>query len=737
MANKGFWQSNMSVLDVLNILLVACVLAVAICASVLLYRRLSRLSATAGQTDLYRLALEEGPALLLVQDASHRTIKITPTLCALLEMSQDTCLGQDFFDNLSSESRARLDLVRAQGGWSRPSPELTLEFKTETGLSKKLSASLQVVNPQAVDDQPKFVFLFRDLTELEAHKSLTETLLNRNAAIVLSQDKSWKIQSVSDAWTEEFGYSRDETLGMDLVDFMAPDEKEESVAFRETHLRHLGGADRVTTTRTLMTKWGEPRIVELRAFIEENDARWLNIVMIVDVTETVMAKRDLERLVVEDDLTGLVSRRGFHMQFSDGLRTRDYDLYLLDIDHFKSVNDAYGHEAGDLLLANIADEIRKFLGEAGIACRIGGEEFAILVTATGRVPSARFARNLNRTVAAATISSTAGQLSRTASIGAVRLARDGKLNDVFSWADLALREAKENGRDHIVVVDACFKRRIEEDGKLTTHRDVAVALKKGEISKFVQPILDARAGQICGFEALIRWTRADGTIVPPRKFIDQYQNVIQGEEFADAPRDLNTALLKKLKAHPSAFVSFNTRLEALAFEGAAQALIRNFGVNVAHGRQILLEISEASMHSRLDMKQVAREIDALRREGVRIALDDFGLEASNLNRLTQLPIDVVKIDQSLVQRIVEDLRSRETLRAVAQLAESLAFDLIAEGVETPEQRDVLLEMGINLHQGFLYSAPHSVAEANADGAARAYLMSLEEPPKTQCAKVSA
>ncbi|WP_417260951.1 EAL domain-containing protein [Celeribacter sp.] len=128
---------------------------------------------------------------------------------------------------------------------------------------------------------------------------------------------------------------------------------------------------------------------------------------------------------------------------------------------------------------------------------------------------------------------------------------------------------------------------------------------------------------------------------------------------------------------------------------------------------IVIEICEDAITQRIDMDQAMMEIAILRSHGIRIALDDFGKEASNLNRLTHLPIDIVKIDKSLIDRIGTDRRSREALRSIIHLAEALEFEIIAEGAKTPAQRDMLLSLGLTLHQGFLHARPMPVAEANS------------------------
>jgi len=662
---------------------------------------------------LYKMTLEEGPALLLVQDARRLTLNVAPALCDSLGYDRADLLGHDIADLTSPNTRSFVDQMRALGDGVTPPGNKVLEFTTKSGKIRKMTAQRRIIDPNAQGDQPKYVILLTDVTELEAQRSLTETLLNRNAAIVLSQDRDWRLLSVSDAWSAHFGYSREETLGRDLIDFMPAEDQALSKSFRRHLLANTRDKETISNTLTLLTKSGEPRIVELRSVIEENEDRWLNIIMVIDITEISVARQKLEHLVAHDELTGLYSRRGFNSRFADSKRKQDVDVFLIDVDHFKSVNDAYGHETGDELLRKVAGVLKDKTRTHGCASRIGGEEFAIIRTATQGCPNRKFAEDLARAISETAVTTASGPITRTVSIGVARLTQDMRLEDAMKWADWALREAKEGGRNRIVIADEGFSQKLRDDGKLTTHRDIISALEAGEINKYVQPIWDVTRAEIVGFEALMRWQRASGEVVLPRQFLPQLQNVVLAEEYAHIPSRIRRSLLNTLTACPGTYICFNTRLESLGFQGAAQAILREFEPLCELSHSIVLEIGEQAITDRIDMDQVMVEIAILRARGIRVALDDFGKEGSNLNRLTHLPIDIVKIDKSLIDRIVIDRRSREALRSIARLAEALEFEVIAEGVETEAQRDMLLDLGLHLHQGFLYARPMSAEAANA------------------------
>ena len=211
-----------------------------------------------------------------------------------------------------------------------------------------------------------------DITALEQQRRYNDTLLNRNSSIMLTQDKDWKLLSCSQAWVDQLGYSRDETVGHDLVEFIHPEDAEASRAFRDTELLSPRPASIIKNTVRFKTKSGEERVIEMQSVIEEIDGEWRNIITLVDITEIMQTQSQLAYMVEHDELTGLLSRRGMQQRFSDGARMEDKALYVLDIDHFKSVNDSFGHEAGDTLLRTLGETMSKLSEEVGDAIRLGG-----------------------------------------------------------------------------------------------------------------------------------------------------------------------------------------------------------------------------------------------------------------------------------------------------------------------------------------------------------------------------
>ncbi len=580
-------------------------------------------------------------------------------------------------------------------------------------IERELAGERFIVLHDVITDNGDLVGLRTDVTELrqqqkrlEEQKRFVELLLNRNPAIVMSQGRDWKIQTCSDAWTQQFGYSREETVGRDLTEFMPLEDAEKSKIFREETLGSDDAHSVIKNILTIETKTGEARSVELQSIIEKDGGEWRNLIAMTDITPIVLARDELERLVEKDELTGLMSRRGLQRRFADGCRESDYGFFLVDLDHFKSVNDGYGHEAGDDLLKAIAKSLNKLVAKAGWSIRLGGEEFAIIRPWKGWPEAGDFAEKLRSALEATSISFQGKTIQRPASIGYIEVRVRDEMHVAMHLADLAQREAKSTGRNKCLPANTELLRKLEERGAFIRNDQVQAGLEAGEFFYEVQPIVHSGNGRIAGFEALIRWQKSDGAIIMPDKFIETLHEVIRQPHFGKIKDKLRLDVLEKLAGFEGRYIGFNFILEEIAHPGAAEKIDRVFGETVASAKQrILIEISERAFDSRVDSEMLVGELQKLRDRGYLIALDDFGVESSNIHRLQQFPIDVVKLDKSLIREIVESDRQRMTTLSIARMVENLGLICIVEGVETERQTQALQKMGLVLHQGFFHAMP--------------------------------
>ena len=430
------------------------------------------------------------------------------------------------------------------------------------------------------------------------------------------------------------------------------------------------------------------------------------VVSVMDVTELMRTQHQLQILVNRDDLTGLYSRRGVKERFSDGKRKKTAGVYIFDLDHFKSVNDSYGHEAGDALLSAMGQTMTRLTETGGCAARLGGEEFAIIRPWQGWDEAKEFGEALRLALEQTVVVNGARPISRTASIGIAKLDTSEALSDAMRLADDFAREAKTRGRNMVCAGEEKELRALELRGTFITAEEIQLALEAGEFYYAVQPIWNVEDRRIEGFEALIRWQKADGTVLSPLQFVNVFDEVTREPAFAALNTAMRKDVLAKLSDFPEAYVSFNYKLEQLGYVGASEALMGVYEVAKDFpGRVIMIELSEMALSQRGNNNVLRTELKALGENGYLIALDDFGIESSNLNRLQELPIQVVKLDKTLIDDLTTSERVRSIVRGIGSIVRSLNMKVIVEGVETTQQAEVLMDHNLYVHQGYLHAKP--------------------------------
>ena len=548
-----------------------------------------------------------------------------------------------------------------------------------------------------------FVNIMRDLTEINAQRNFAETILNRNAAVILTLDIGAKVQTASDAWSANFGYSLEETLGKEFSIFLT---EESALKYNQTDYETT--PNQLTKRHTIetvdiITKDHEIRIAELHSAVDYTTSQIHKIITIIDVTETVQQRKTLLDLTERDELTRLYSRRGFYKYMADGVRTYSVALLLMDIDHFKSINDAFGHLIGDEYLKKIAVKLSSIIGKDGLVARFGGEEFLLTFPADNWVEVRNVAEKARLAIEKFQLETGQGSVMRTVSSGAAFLEIEGKVSQALALADMALGHAKLCGRNQAVIADSNFINWLDQAGKLITLEEVRKALENDEFELWLQPIMNLKNKSTMGYEALVRWCRPDGQVLLPGVFLDKLQSVLKEPPYAHFRSKIIRHLLAQIDFSQSYYISINIQMEDFGFENAAESIISVIGCDDNQKKSIVLEISEDAWTSRSDIDKVVKQIKILKSQGFRIALDDFGKASSNLLRLTKLPIDIVKLDKSLIADVVKDKKSRLAVRGITSIAKEMGMAVVAEGVEIEQQAEFLLEEKITSHQGFLYS----------------------------------
>ena len=417
----------------------------------------------------------------------------------------------------------------------------------------------------------------------------------------------------------------------------------------------------------------------------------------------------LRDLALHDPLTGLANRHLLDDRLEGLLaRTARNHTYVvvhyIDLDGFKDINDSLGHQVGDELLVEVAQRIRSVVRAGDTAARMGGDEFVVAWESTAGEAEIDLMTDRLRGVFGPPFSVGAVDLTVTASFGVAVAVGDDDPDRLVFEADTAMYEAKRSGRLLSRRFDAALRQSVGD--RLTMLRELRVAIAEDQLALVAQPIVRLADGMIIGAEVLVRWDHPRLGRLGSDRFLPLAERsdlvVDLGHWVLDAALRVASRLPDQPGDGPFPF-SVNVSARQLADPGLPDeiaALLDRHGVD-AH--RLCLELTETTLMG--DLAAGEHLMAALAPTGVRLAIDDFGTGYSSLSYLAHLPIAELKVDRAFVHSMVGDDRSAEIVEAIVGLAQSLGFGVVAEGVETTDQAEALLAIGVEVAQGFLYSTP--------------------------------
>ena len=453
--------------------------------------------------------------------------------------------------------------------------------------------------------------------------------------------------------------------------------------------------------------------------VRYGDGRWLQVaprataeggtvLVCRDVTERKQLEQTLEHMAMHDPLTDLPNRKMYDLELRRA-RARAQRaghclaLMLLDLDHFKQVNDTHGHQIGDQLLVEVARRLAAAVRSGDVVARVGGDEFAVIAeSADGAAGFTALAERILGELSAP-VDLAGIQLEPRASLGVAVFPDDpADLDGFIAHADRALYAAKATGGQTWRLFQRGMLRGSAASDQLAD--DISGALERGEFDLDYQPIVATGSREPIGVEALLRWDHPRRGRLPAGGFI-------AAAERTTAILPLTRFVLRTALGQQRAWraaggadlpVWVNLAPPCLRWDGLIAAVAEELAQAGVAASRLVLEVTETAF---VDLERAEGRVGELHRLGVGLALDDFGASYSSLGRLRALPMDVVKIDRSFIGELAHDQRDRAVVQAMVTLGETLGMTPLAEGVETDEQLDVLRGLGCVWAQGHLFARP--------------------------------
>jgi diguanylate cyclase (GGDEF)-like protein/PAS domain S-box-containing protein len=441
-----------------------------------------------------------------------------------------------------------------------------------------------------------------------------------------------------------------------------------------------------------------------------------SLALVIDVTDARRLEDELRRAALHDTLTGLPNRALLldRLQHALTRETRSTAVLFVDLDQFKSVNDIWGHAAGDELLVRVATRLRENAHPTDTVARFAGDEF-LVVCEDVDVDSARLLAEGLLAALDEPFQVSEGEIHLTASIG-VALSPATSAGSLLNQADTAMYAAKMAGRHRVQVFDTGLAARVGERYELGG--DLRVALADDRLDLHHQPVIDLSTGRVVGTEALARWTHPVRGQVSPDRFVPIAEEVglapdLDRWALRRALRDTLT-LRESGALAPDGHVAVNFSAHTLSDPALAGWIARTVEESGIDPRHVLIEVTESAIMA--DATAAVGVLSRLRDQGFGVAVDDFGTGHSSLAYLRNLPLTTLKIDRSFVTEIATDSSALAIVSSIVELARAVGLTVVAEGVETPQHARLLQELGCEAAQGWLWSPAVSTDEARRSGA---------------------
>gem|GEM_PF-403332 len=664
------------------------------------------------------------PNPLTLQTEEGVMLDCSDAFCAITGMTREEIIGRNtqelgIWVNPDERNAMREQLIqRGQVD------DFEFQLRQRSGDIKTMQISARYLTKEP---EPILLGVAHDITARKhAELALQESALHTQAILdnmfdgVITINTKGTIESFNQAASHIFGYPQDEVLGGNITKLMPSHYKTQHENHLKAHEGNLNGQD-LNILREVegQRKDGEvfPMSLSISKILRSGKTTFVGVIR--DISQQRRDEEEIYRLAFYDPLTNLPNRRLLYDRLQQAIHTscrtdQHGALMFLDLDHFKQLNDSLGHDLGDLLLQQVALRLQTCVREGDSVARMGGDEFVVLLEALSIYPNE--AASQAETIAHKILAFLAQPYNLhehtyviTPSIGiVVFLHQKETLDELLKKADVAMYQAKTAGRNNARFFDPTMQAAVSV--RVELEKSMRLALKQKEFLLHYQFQVNGQ-GTPTGVEALVRWLHPEHGMISPASFIPLAEET--GMILTLGQWVLETACEQLVDWATIPATSTWTMAVNVSVSQFAQP---NFVANVekallktgANPHLLKLELTESMLVK--DVEDVIVKMVEIKALGVTFSLDDFGTGYSSLSYLKRLPLDQLKIDQSFVRDLFTDANDATIARTIIALGHSLSLSVIAEGVETLEQRNALAEMGCDAYQGYYFARPVAASD---------------------------
>ena len=398
-----------------------------------------------------------------------------------------------------------------------------------------------------------------------------------------------------------------------------------------------------------------------------------------------------------DPLTKIYNRQ-YLSEFLETTSLQNYYLMMIDLDNFKLINDNFGHDVGDDVLVSVVNEIKANIRHEDILIRFGGEEFILLVDKEESTEPTKVAQRIRKAIMNLTIVSHDNQIKMTISIGVNPFPFSAKnVEEAIKIADEQLYIAKSSGRNRVEIFDEEKKYESEASNRIS---DIRNAIDTGSIRCAFQPIVSVKRPEILKYEVLMRMVNKEGKIIPPNSFLPSIRHT---KVYISLTAIVLQKTIETFEKNDAVNLSINLDIQDILNEDILELLDKSFKGKKELARRVTIEILEHEEIQNFEVIQTS--IKRLKSIGFSIALDDFGSGYANFSYMINLDIDILKIDGTIIKNVDKDRSAYNIIKAIVAFAQSMQMQTVAEMVETQEERDALIELGVDYLQGYYLGRP--------------------------------